>query len=128
MKIFKKKNIMLKEDAGNEKNYAADTSGANSTPSEIVAKTKAEHPDATSVTVPGNEIDGDTSTQTQTVKTGTDPNSLANATKLAKTAKAQGQNVNFEFSTKQESVEKGGLVIESVTFTKKELRDFLQSL
>ena len=127
MKKIPKKNLLLKEDSATEKTYAASTDGQNSTPQEIKAKTQQQHPDATAVEVPGKEIDGNTSTQVSTMEINDDPQSLANAQKMARTFQSQGQDVNFKIKL-HNSVQRQGKLVEGVTFTKGELTEFLRSL
>ena len=116
---------MLREDA--EKNYAASTDGTNSSASDIVNKTKQEHSDADSVTIPGKEIDGSSSTQVATMNVNNTPQELQNAQKMARTLQSQGQDVNFKVNLRN-SYERNGNIVEGVTFTKNELREFLREI
>jgi hypothetical protein len=124
-KVYRKKDIVLKED--NERNYAASTDSVNASPSEIVNQTKAEHGDADAVTIPGKEMDANASTQVATVDVNNTPQSLNNAQKMAKAFQSQGQDVNFKVKLNN-SVERNGDIVEGVTFTKKELSEFLRRL
>jgi hypothetical protein len=124
-KTYYKKDIVLKED--NDRNYAASTDASNATPSELVNKTKQEHSDADAVTIPGKEMDGNTSTQVATVNVQNTPQDLQNAQKMARTFQAQGQDVNFKVNLKN-SVQREGNLVESVTFTKGELGKFLKTI
>ena len=124
-KTYFKRDIVLKED--NEKNYAATTDCANASPSELVTKTKEEHSDADAVTIPGKEMDGNNNTQVATVDVQNTPQDLQNAQKMARTFQSQGQDVNFKVNLNN-SVEREGNLVESVTFTKKELCNFLKTL
>ena len=124
-RTYFKRDLVLKED--NERDYAASTASSNASPSEIVNKTKSEHSDADSVTIPGNEMDGNGSTQTTTVDVHNTPQDLQNAQKIARTLKSQGQDVNFKVNLNN-SMEREGSLVESVTFTKGELVSFLKSI
>ena len=77
--------------------------------------------------IPGKEIDGNTSTQVSTMEINDDPQSLANAQKMARTFQSQGQDVNFKIKL-HNSVQRQGKLVEGVTFTKGELTEFLRSL
>jgi hypothetical protein len=125
VKTYSKRNLKLKEDV--ERNYAASTDSVNSTPSQIVNDTKAKHSDATAVTIDGNEMDGNASTQTATVEVGNTPNELNNAQRMARTLSNQGINTNFKVNLNN-SKEVSGELVESVTFCKGELSKFLRSL
>lgn len=124
-KTYYKKNLILKED--NERNYAASTDAANASPSELVNKTKQEHSDADAVTIPGKEMDGNTSTQVSTVNVNNTPQDLQNAQKMAKVFQSQGQDVNFKVNL-HNGYEREGSLVEGVTFTKKELVNFFNNL
>jgi hypothetical protein len=123
---LKRRRVYLKED--NNKNYAADTDSSNATPSELVNQTKREHSDADSVTIPGQEIDGNTQTQVSTVNIDNTPQSLNNAQKMARTFQQQGQDVNFKVNLHNEYKPQGTPIVEGVTFTKRELSNFLRSI
>ena len=127
MKKILKKNLVLKEDSATEKTYAASTDGVNATPQDVKAKTQQQHPDATAVEVSAKEIDGNTQTQVSTMEVNDDPQSLANAQKMARTFQSQGQDVNFKIRL-HNSVQRQGSLVEGVTFTKGELTEFLRSL
>ena len=124
-KTYFKRDLVLKEEE--EKNYAASTTSSTSSPSEIVNKTKQEHSDAEAVTVSGKEMDGNSSTQVSTVNVNNTPQDLQNAQKMARTLQAQGQDVNFKVNLRN-SYERKGSLVEGVTFTKKELGNFLKSI
>ena len=124
-RTYYKRQLMLREDA--EKNYAASTDGTNSSASDIVNKTKQEHSDADSVTIPGKEIDGSSSTQVATMNVNNTPQELQNAQKMARTLQSQGQDVNFKVNLRN-SYERNGNIVEGVTFTKNELREFLREI
>jgi hypothetical protein len=119
MKKFLKKNIILKEDlVGTAKPaVAANTNGTNDSPQKIVNDTTSKNPNAGSVVIPGKEIDGNASTQTNRVQINNDPASLQNAQKMAQQFGRMGQDVEFEVN-----------VHEGVKFTKKELNEWLKSL
>ena len=119
-KTYLKQNIKLREDV--EKNYAASTNSNNATASEIVNKTKSEHSDADAVTIPGKEIDGSANTQVTTIDVNNNPTDLQNAQRIARTLQSQGQDVNFKVNLKE------GNIVESITFSKKELSRFLETL
>jgi hypothetical protein len=123
---LKRRRVYLKED--NNKNYAADTDSSNATPSELVNQTKREHSDADSVTIPGQEIDGNTQTQVSTVNIDNTPQSLNNAQKMARTFQQQGQDVNFKVNLHNGYKPQGTPIVEGVTFTKRELSNFLRSI
>ena len=125
-KIFFKRDLVLKEDV--ERNYAASTDEVNSSPSELVNKTKQEHSDADSVTVTGDEIDGDTSTQTTTVEVNNTPSDLQKAQKMARTLKSQGINTNFKVNLNNSKNIEGDVIWECITFTKGELSKFLKNI
>lgn len=124
-KTYYKRDLVLKED--NERNYAASTDSANATPSELVNKTKQEHSDADAVTIPGKEMDGNSGTQVATVNVNNTPQDLQNAQKMARTLQSQGQDVNFKVNLNN-SYSREGNIMENVTFTKKELSNFLKSI
>jgi hypothetical protein len=123
---YRRRNIGIKED--NERNYAADTSSSNATPSELVNQTKKQHSDADSVTIPSQEIDGNTQTQVSTVNIDNTPQSLNNAQKMARTFQQQGQDVNFKVNLHNGYKPQGTPIIEGITFTKRELSNFLRSI
>ena len=123
---FFKRDLVLKEDV--ERNYAASTDEVNSSPSELVNKTKQEHSDADSVTVTGDEIDGDTSTQTTTVEVNNTPSDLQKAQKMARTLKSQGINTNFKVNLNNSKNIEGDVIGECITFTKGELSKFLKNI
>lgn len=125
-RIFFKRDLVLKEDV--ERNYAASTDEVNSSPSELVNKTKQEHSDADSVTVTGDEIDGDTSTQTTTVEVNNTPSDLQKAQKMARTLKSQGINTNFKVNLNNSKNIEGDVIGECITFTKGELSKFLKNI
>ena len=125
IKTYTKNQVRLKEEV--EKNYAGDTSGVNSSPSDIVNKTKSEHPDATAVTVPGNEIDGNGSTQTPTIETDNTPQGLQNAQRLTRASSQQGVNPNVKINLNN-GVEYDGEPLTEIKFTKRELAKYLLSL
>lgn len=122
---FRKGMLKLREDV--ERNYAADTSAATSSPSQIVQNTKSKHSDADSVTIPSSEMDNNSSTSTATVEVNNDSASLQNAQKIARDMKAHGQDANFKVRLNN-SFERKGRVVENVTFSKKELIEFLRSI
>jgi hypothetical protein len=124
-KTYKKKNIMLKEEE--DRNYAASTDHVNATPSEIVNDTKAKHSDANSVTIPSEEIDGNTGSQTATVEVDDTQAGLNTAQKMARDLSGKNMPVNFKVNLNNSKKVDGSLV-ESVTFTKGELSKFLKSL
>lgn len=124
-KTYLKQDIRLKEDT--DRNYAVTTDCSNASPSELINKTKAEHSDADSVTIPGKEMDGDSNTQVATVNINNTSQDLQNAQKMAKTFQSQGQDVNFKVNL-HNSVQREGNLVECVTFTKKELSNFLKSI
>lgn len=119
MKKFLKQDILLKEDlVGTSKPaVAADTNGTNDSPQKIVNDTTSKNPNAGSVVIPGKEIDGNASTQTNRVQINNDPASLQNAQKMAQQLSRTGQDVEFEVN-----------VHEGVRFTKKELNEWLKTL
>lgn len=123
---FFKKDLKLREDV--DKNYAASTNSVNASPSELVNKTKSEHSDADSVTITGNEIDGDSSTQTTTVDINNTPSDLQNAKKIARSLKTQGIDANFKVNLNNSKKFEGNIISEGITFTKEELTKFLKSL
>ena len=125
-RTFFKRDLVLKEDV--ERNYAASTDEVNSSPSELVNKTKQEHSDADSVTVTGDEIDGDTSTQTTTVEVNNTPSDLQKAQKMARTLKSQGINTNFKVNLNNSKNIEGDVIGECITFTKGELSKFLKNI
>ena len=125
-RTFFKRDLVLKEDV--ERNYAASTDKVNSSPSELVNKTKQEHSDADSVTVTGDEIDGDTSTQTTTVEVNNTPSDLQKAQKMARTLKSQGINTNFKVNLNNSKNIEGDVIGECITFTKGELSKFLKNI
>lgn len=121
MKQYKKPMVRLKED--NDRNYAADISGKNDTASQIINKTKQEHSDADSVTIPSNEVDGNSSTQTSTIEVTNNGSQTDNEIrKMANALKSQGLNANFKVNLNNESKEHrvANLLENSVSFSKRE--------
>ena len=113
-KTYYKKDLILKE--RQEVNVAANTEGSREkTASQTVTDTIAKTPNATRVTVPGDEINGG-SDFTTTVQVGANQDGYRKAEQMARKLGSDASNTNFEF------------VREGVTFTKKELSDFLMSL
>ena len=119
MRKFQKEDILLKEDltSTTKPAVAAATDGTNDTPQKIVNDTMSKNPSAGSVVINGNEIDGNTSSQTSTVEIGNDPASLQNAQKMAQQFGRMGQDVQFKVN-----------VHEGVSFTKKELCEWLKTI
>lgn len=114
-RTYYKKDLILKE--RQEINVAANTEGSREkTASQTVTDTIAKTPNATKVTVPADEINGNSSDSTTTVQVDANPNGYKKAEQMARKLGSDASNTNFEF------------VREGVTFTKKELSDFLMSL
>ena len=114
-RTYYKKDLVLRE--GQELNVAADTEGArDKTASKTVTDTIAKTPNATKVTVPADEINGNSSDSTTTVQVDANPNGYKKAEQIARKLGSDASTTNFEF------------VREGVTFTKKELSDFLINL
>lgn len=121
MRQYTKSMLKLKED--NDRNYAADISGKNDTASQIINKTKQEHSDADSVTIPSNEVDGNSSTQTSTIEITNNGSQTDNEIrKMANALKAQGLTANFKVNLNNESKEDrvATLLENSVSFSKRE--------
>jgi hypothetical protein len=125
---YSKKYLRLKEDDNSgERDYAADTSGTDSNPSTIAMKTRSEHP----VTMTGDEVDGDSSTQTQTVDVnGNDPKMNQNVKQMAQAFKQRNMPVNFRVDLNTESKIRSKKNLNevrnnSISFTKREFNKFL---
>lgn len=121
---YYKKDLMLKE--GTERNYAADTEGSrDKTASQTVRDTVNKNPDATKVTVPADEINGGSDSTTKVQLPGT-PDGYRTAQNLATKLGPDTKSTNFEFTI--ESKKEDLRLVEGVTFTKKELSNFLRSI
>ena len=128
-----KKHILIKEDT-DERDYAADVNSSNSdgNASSIVSQTKSEHPDADSVTIPSSSLNGDSSTQPETVEMNkNNPNLNSDARVIAQSLKSRGINANFKINTESRAVSKDkmtNIYENSIPFSGKEFKLFLKKI